>query len=185
MKLKVFLTVAISSLWICSFAQNVQLLVGSAANKDTDGIYIYNFNTNTGEATLKKKVQVNNPSYMVFSAGQKYLYAITETANISSYVYNRPAGDLNFINKQSSGGKGPIHISTDKNGRYIFASNYDGGSLTVLPLRKDGTINPVSQTFVQEGKSIDSVRQTKPYVHSSVLSPDNRFLSPQTWVQIR
>lgn len=173
----IFFAVIIVACARIAVAQNVNLLVGSAANDEkTDGIYLYEFNTATGEASFRKKTPVDRPSYLAFSKDRAHLYSITGGADISSYKYHAGSGELTFQNKQGSGGAGPIHISTDDRARYIFAANYDGGSLTVLPLEKNGSLSPVSQTLLQQGRSIDTLRQTKPYVHSVVLSPDNRYL---------
>lgn len=150
MKLRVFFTAVIFLLATGTFAQKVQLLVGSSANTDADGIYVYEFDMRTGQAAFKRKNNVNRPSYMAFSADRKFLYAITEGESISAYSYKSSVGELNPLNKQNSGGKGPIHISIDQGSSYIFASNYDGGSLTVLPIRRDGSLDTVTQSFLQE-----------------------------------
>ncbi len=162
-----------------SQAQKFNLLVGSSSNAETDGIYVYEFNSQTGEITNKTKATVNRPTYIITSPDLKYVYSITESANISSFEYNKVSGELIYINKQSSGGAGPIHISEDFSGRYLFAANYDGGSLTALPVRVGGGLGPVMQTIQHTGSSIDKVRQTKPYVHSVVPSPDNKYLITQ------
>lgn len=176
MKLTIIFTAIIFGFATMTFAQKVELVIGSAGNTGTDGIYIYEFNVLSGEASFKRRLEVNRPSYMALSKDKKFIYAITEGGNISAYAYKGPDEAPGLINKQTSGAKGPIHISVDKNSRYVFASNYDGGSLTVLPVRNDGSLGPVTQSLVQEGQSIDSLRQTKPYVHSAVLSPDSKFL---------
>ncbi len=172
----IFLFVLIWVTSFCGIAQTLDLLVGSSANTGKDGIYIYSFDPVTAEVTLKSKLSVNRPTYTSFSPDKRFLYAITEGANISSFRFSPSAGGLTLINKQSSGGQGPIHISTEKTGRFLFTANYDSGSLAVLPVQADGSLMPVTQVLLQSGRSIDSIRQTKPYVHSVVPTPDNRFL---------
>jgi 6-phosphogluconolactonase len=83
---------------------------------------------------------------------------------------------LTFLNKQPTGGGGSAYVSTDALGKYVFSASYGGGSLSALPIQPDGSLGADVQIIKHEGGSVDTARQTKSYVHSIVVSPDNRYV---------
>ena len=85
-------------------------------------------------------------------------------------------GKLSFINNVSAGGDGPCYISVDDQNKFVFVGNYDGGSLSAIPLKADGSLSADIQFIQHEGSSINKSNQDKPHVHATVLSADNRFL---------
>ena len=124
----------------------------------SEGIYVYEFDSQSGEMKYKSKT-------IIVSEGA--------SSKISSFAFNSKTGDLNFLNNQSSGSSGPTYISVYSKGKYVFAANYGGGSITDLPVNADGTLGADIQDIKHEGSSI--VRK-KPFVHSAVVSPDNKFV---------
>ena len=162
--------------------QNFHLLVGTSTRSgESKGIYVYEFNSTTGEVNYKSVVAVSNPSYLTVSSNRKYVYSVSEekTGYINAFAYNSLSGVLKPINRQSSGGAGPTYVSSDATGKYVFAANYGGGSLCAIPVEKDGSLGADVQVIKHEGSSVDKTRQTKPYLHSVVISPDNHFLLAQ------
>lgn len=162
--------------------QNCHLLVGTSTSiGGSKGIYVYDFNSITGKVSYKSMVPVSNPSYLTVSSNSKFVYAVSEEKNgyINAFNYNSASGDLKFINRQSSGGDGPTYVSSDATGKYVFAANYGGGSLSAIPVEKDGSLASDIQVIKHEGSSVDKMRQTKPYMHSVIISPDNHFLIAQ------
>jgi len=152
------------------------LLIGTYTSPGkSEGIYVYEFDSQSGEMTYKSKTIIESPSYFALTKGRKFLYAVSEGAsnNISSFAFNSKTGALNFVNSQSSGSSGPTYISVDSKGKYVFAANYVGGSITALPLNVDGTLGADIQDIRHEGSSI---ARKKPFVHSAVVSPDNKFI---------
>lgn len=157
-----------------------KLLIGTYTSSDTsDGIYVYDFNSQTGDVNLKSKVSgEENPSYLAVSRDAKHVYAVNEVRNgsISAFLFNPTSGELTFLNRVSSGGASPCYVSVDDNNKYVFAGNYGSGSLSAVPLKEDGSLGADIQFIQQEGSSIDKSRQNGPHVHCTVLSPDNHFL---------
>jgi 6-phosphogluconolactonase len=157
------------------------LLVGTYTTGKSEGIYVYHFDTETGKITYQDKVTgVNNPSYLAISANRKFVYSVNEigsdrTGSASSFSFDAKSGKLIFINKQPTGA-GPCYVSVDKANTHIFLANYAGGSLTVIPLKADGSLAEPSQTLQDEGSGPDKSRQEKPHVHTAVLSPDEKYL---------
>jgi 6-phosphogluconolactonase len=156
------------------------LLIGSyTTSTNTDGIWVYEFNSQTGDFTYKSKISgVENPSYLAITKDGKHVYSVNEvrTGGVSAFSFNPVSGELTFINKVSSGGDSPCYVSVDDKNKYVFASNYGSGSLCAIPLKEDGSLSSDIQTIQQEGSSIDKSRQQGPHVHSTLITPDNRYL---------
>jgi 6-phosphogluconolactonase len=152
------------------------LLIGTYTSPGkSEGIYVYEFDSQTGEMEYKSKAIIESPSYFALTGNRKFLYAVTEgrASKISSFAFDAKTGTLNFLNSQPSGSSGPTYISVDAKGKYVFAANYGGGSLTALPIEADGTLGADIQDIKHEGSSI---ARKKPFVHSAVVSPDNKFV---------
>jgi 6-phosphogluconolactonase len=156
------------------------LLIGTYTNSSTsDGIYVYDFNSQTGDFNFISKVAgVENPTYLAISHDGKHVYSVNEVRNggISSFAFNSTSGVLTFLNRVSSVGDGPCYVAIDDKNRYVFAGNYGSGSLSAISIKEDGSLSTDIQTIQHEGTSIDKSRQLGPHVHATVLSPDNQYL---------
>jgi len=160
------------------FAQDTKyhLLIGTyTAPGKSEGIYVYDFDTENATTTYKSKVVIGSPSYFAVTKDRKYVYAVSEdrSNNISALSFDAKTGDLKLLNSVSSGSGGPTYISVDAKGKYVFAGNYGGGTLTAVPINPDGTLGQDIQDIKHEGKSI---AKNKPFVHSAVVSPDNKYV---------
>ena len=178
-------------------AQSYYLLVGTYTNmgsnsstppKDSTGskgIYVYRWDAATGQATLLSHTAgVVNPSFLDPAPDGVHVYAATETrttgaGSLSAFLLDRGSGTLRFINKVPSGGDNPVYVSVHRSGRWVALANYTGGSLSVFPIRADGTLLPYVQNIQHTGHSVNPTRQEKSHVHSVVFSPDNRTLYAQ------
>jgi 6-phosphogluconolactonase len=185
MKKLLFVMMLVSPVF--SFAQSktskvYDLLVGTYTTGKSQGIYVYRFDARTGKVTYLNKVTgINNPSYLAMATNNKFVYSVNETGSdrtgsVSSFSFDAKTGKLLFINKQPSNGAGPCYISIDKSNSNVFIANYAGGSLSVLPVKPDGSLGEPTQTIQDEGSGPDKSRQEKPHVHTAVLSPDEKFL---------
>ncbi len=151
------------------------MIVGSYAPEDSKGIYVYRFNTETGDMEQVSDVSgIANPTYLVVSNDEKYVYSVAENgkneAAVYAYAFDKKTGSLRFLNKQQTDGDGPCYINTDKGGHFVVTANYSGGSISVFPLNKDGSLLPVSQLF----KYSDVGRVS--HLHTIALSPDEKYL---------
>ena len=63
----------------------------------------------------------------------------------------------------------------NKEGTKLFVSNFMSGSVSVFPIRADGSIDELSQFIQHTGSSVNPARQSGPHAHSLVFSPDERF----------
>lgn len=162
-----------------TFAQTKKLLIGTYGNK---GIYVYNFNSKTGETQWVNNTEnLVNPSYLTVSPDEKFIYSVNETGGntpgkVSALTFDKNSGKINLMNQQLSGGDHPCYISIDNSQKWVIVGNYSGGNLSVFPLNSDGTLQPLAQLVQHEGSSIVKNRQEKPHVHAAVFTPDQQYL---------
>jgi 6-phosphogluconolactonase len=167
---------------LCTYCQKYFLFVGSYTGSGSKGIYVYRFDASSGDIEFVSNAEdVVNPSYLTISPRGKFIYACTETrtanaGSISSFSFNKKDGTLRFINKQSSGGDNPVYVSVHKSGQWVVCGNYTGGSLAALAVNSEGSLAQPGQVIKHTGKSIDSLRQDKSHIHSTIFSPDNAYL---------
>jgi 6-phosphogluconolactonase len=144
----------------------------------SNGIYVYSFNTGTGELTYKaESPPVKNPSFVAISKDRKRLYAVTEAGEglVNAYTFDPASGKIEFVNSASTGGNGPCYVAVNSTNTLAFAGNYGGGSLAAIPINADGSLGDKPQ-FIQHTGSSTKSNQTKPHVHATVLSPDGKYL---------
>jgi len=152
---------------------------------DGKGAGIYVFNQDRTSGNLKQVLVqegIENPSFLITSQDEKYLYAVAEVGpeeekNSAGYVvaYAWDGRQLQKINQQLSHAFSPCHLTTDSLGRYVFVTNYVGGTIAMLPIDANGGLKPASEVIRFEGKSVHP-RQDASHPHSVNRSPDERFL---------
>ena len=155
------------------------LLIGTYTTGESKGIYVYRFYAETGKLAYLNEIDgIKNPAYLCVSANNKFVYSANENdkdGSISTFKFDRTSGKLELINSQLAGG-GPAYVAIDKDQKNVFAANYGNGTLTVLPINKDGSLNPIIQNIQDEGHGVNTDRQAGPHVHSAWLSPDEKYL---------
>jgi 6-phosphogluconolactonase len=164
---------------ISCFSQDPYLFIGTYTSGKSKGIYVYRFNVSTGTGKEVSTIQANNPSYLSLSPDGKHLYATDEEqegGTVGAYAFEPATGQLAYLNTQSSKGICPCYVSEDKTGKWVFVANYCSGSLAALPVNTDGSLAPATQIIQQFGKGPDTARQESAHVHSTIFSPDEKFL---------
>lgn len=152
------------------------LYIGTYTRKTSEGIYVYQFNATTGDLTpVSIAKDLTNPSFLSISADQQFLYSLGGTKGDSVNAFRiEKSHQLTLLNSQSlAGSSGACYLEVDQTGRWLIVGNYGSGTVTVLPIQPNGMLAPVSQTIQHEGKSVDTERQQKPYVHSINIAPNN------------
>lgn len=154
-------------------------LIGTYTKGTTSkGIYTVHCDMNNAKFELKLAAgDLSNPSFLALSNDNKFVYAVSESGDQSkvyAFTFDVNSGKLNLINKVAAGDLGPCHISMSDN--HIVTANYSGGSICVFNRQKDGSLSELAQKNVYTGSSIDPARQTRPYLHQTVFSNDNKIL---------
>ncbi len=162
------------------------IYVGTYTGPNSKGIYAYRFDPATGQATPVGLVaETVNPSFLAIDPSQRFLYAANEISDyqgqkeggkkrgaISAFAIDRKSGRLTLLNQVSSHGGGPCYVSLDQTGKYVLAANYEGGSVAVFPVLKDGRLGEASAVMEHTGPTVDPLGAEP---HQIDLSSDNRF----------
>lgn len=161
--------------------KTMYMFVGTYTAGESKGIYVYKLDTVTGKSEYVSEIEVDNPSYLVLSENEEYLYAVTEdggpeTSAANAFYFDKKAGKLSFINKQPTQGGAPCYINTDSDGCFVATANYMGGSVSVFPVGEDGGLLPASQVITFSGKGHDKERQTQSHVHCVEFGPGGKSL---------
>ena len=159
---------------------SLYMLVGTYTSGGSTGIYVYRFDTETGASKYVSEVKAINPSYLAISANERYVYSVGENSEKNAVAYafsfDKQTGQLNLLNMQPVNSSGSCYIATDRLGRFVTTANYSGGTVSVLPLAADGSLQPVVKVFEYEGSGTDVRRQEKPHLHCTIFSPDQKYL---------
>ena len=161
--------------------QKYYLFIGTYTNTTSKGIYIYDFNSATGEATpIWNTDSVTNPSYLTISNDQKYVYAVNETnganpGRVTAYSFDKKNVKLNFINTTASGGDDPCYIETTDDNKWLAVANYSSGTATLFPIDANGAVQPYTQIIYDSIYKSPGSNAT-PHVHETVFSPDEKYL---------
>ncbi|MGB5499469.1 MAG: lactonase family protein [Maribacter sp.] len=159
--------------------KNTILFVGTYTENGSDGIYSYAFDANTGALTHKKlAAPMGNPSFLKISPDKKFLYAVEETDayNGSSggvAAFSIASGILTKINSDATVGAHPCHIGLSEDGRFMAASSYTGGSVTIFKLGENGELRPNPQ-FIDH-KVLDTTKIS--HAHSAKFIQDELFVA--------
>jgi 6-phosphogluconolactonase len=169
--------------------QIARVYFGTYTGDGSRGIYTCELNLETGAATAPQlAAELTNPSFLAFDPEYRFLYAVNEVSDfpgaepgprgaggVTAFRIDPATGALTKLNSQLSGGGAPCHLVVDATGRNVLVANYTGGSVSVLPINPDGSLQPVSCLMQHTGSSVDKSRQEAPHAHSVNLSADNRF----------
>lgn len=185
-KIKFHITILLLLATCFVFGQNHSktfLFVGSyTSGEKAEGIVVFDFDTETGELKeVEKEDNLINPSFLSISPNGKFLYACTETrlethGSVSAFKIDASTGELTFLNKQTAGGRNPVHLIVHPTNKYVIVSNYTDAGISVFECNADGSLQPSSQLIEFEGSSVIKGRQDKAHIHSSNLSPDSEYV---------
>lgn len=184
MKYKILTAIFFVAFCVIAKAQQQHYLItGTYTSGKSEGIYVYQFNSDDGSVKAVSSIKISNPSFVTVSPDKKFVYAVEENADgkgmggsITAFSFDKTTGKLMYINRQLSAGDHPCYISADKTGRWIAAGNYTSGSLAILPVGADGSLGAATAIIKHAGSGFNKTRQASPHVHATFFSPDNRYL---------
>lgn len=157
-------------------SDEITIYVGTNTNEESEGIYMFSFDQNSGKSSfINKYTGILNPGYLTISKNGKTLYAAhslagESTGQISAFKI-MPSSDLQFLNRESSGGRGICYVTTDPSSGDVLASNYSSGSTALLPINEDGSLNQLTSLIQHSGSSINTERQKSPHAHFVEVGP--------------
>lgn len=135
------------------------------------GIHIYEVNQQSGDlkpigitelGTSPSRLAVSADGNRLYSANETDRYKGTKEGTVSAFELDRKTGSLKLINTVPSGGAGPTYVSFHPSGRFLLVANYFGGSVSVLPIDKDGRLGQATDVKAMEGKIGPTVATNAP-----------------------
>lgn len=159
--------------------------VGTYADGGSRGIYRFRFDDATGRLYSDGlAAETGSPSFLASDAGGRFVFAVNEndslalnSGGVTAFEAEPKSGGLRFINQQPSGGSSPCHLTLDRTGRFLLVANY-GGSVSVLPVAKDGRLSPPVVHTGPKGRG-PHPRQDRSHPHGVYLDRTNtRLLVP-------
>ncbi|MFY8216977.1 MAG: lactonase family protein, partial [Chthoniobacterales bacterium] len=149
------------------------------------GIYSAVLNTSNGTITdLKLAAEVASPSFLAYHPTLDVIYAVVEAAEFNSepgggiVAFSRDAATMEWkpLSNQAVGGQSPCHLALDPTGQVVVTANYGDGTVSVFPVKADGSIGPRSQ-FIQHVKpGANASQQRAAHAHGITFSPDSQFV---------
>jgi 6-phosphogluconolactonase len=158
--------------------------VGTYTTQKSRGVYVSRLDLASGSLSEPAlAAETTSPSFLAAHPSRPFLYAVNEigmfegkpAGSVSAFAIDRVSGALTELNRQSSGGPDPAHLSVDRSGGSVLVANYTGGSVAVLPIDADGRLKPATAFVQHTGSSVNPERQKKPHAHAVTLDPTNRF----------
>ena len=125
-----------------------------------EGIYLVDVDATTGMlSNLRLMAKTPSPSWISLSPDGRFLYAGNEIGNfhgsksgsVSAFAVDKASGKLTFLNAVSSEGAGPAYVAAHPSGKYVLSANYADGSLTVLPVKPDGSLGAATDVIHPTG----------------------------------
>ncbi len=167
-------------------SDELTMVVGTYTDQSTsDGMYVYRFNQRTGKSQLVSNVQAGNPSFLMMNHDANRVYAVSEyddgRQGLGAFVLNKKEGSMTPLGYQKCGTKatrpenkmpGAAPCNVMLYGGYVVTSNYNGGDISVFPIKEDGSVAPESQYFDmhREGSGVVS------HIHCCQMTPDHQYM---------
>ncbi|MBA4150170.1 MAG: lactonase family protein [Verrucomicrobia bacterium] len=157
---------------------------GTFTRSGSKGIYLSRLDLASGKLSQPElAAEIGNCGFLAIHPNKKFLYSVGDlkiptdkpAGGVNAFSIDSQNGKLTFLNQQSSGGRGPAHLTVDHKGKSVLVANYGGGSVAALPIQPDGHLAEASSFIQHTGSSVHPSRQKEPHAHVIQVSPDNRF----------
>jgi 6-phosphogluconolactonase len=161
--------------------------VGCRTSRDRnargDGINVFRIEADGGWSHLQLVGDLFNPSYLAFDRTRRTLYAVHgDSSDVSAFRLDPQSGQLSFLNRQSTHGMNPVHLTVDPTNRFLVIANHVTtptllSGLAVLALGPDGALGDLTDLVALKGKvGPHRVEQPFPKPHQVQYDPGQRFI---------
>ncbi len=172
--------------FVGTYSEPILFGTGQVLQGQGKGIYCFRFDPDVGALTLAGITEgVRNSSYLCFDPKRQFLYCVNEykefegkpSGAVSAFRIDHESGALTFLNQKASHGTDPCHLIVDHSGRNVLIANFASGSVCVLPIRPDGSLDDASEVIQHRGGSgVDPKRQAGPHAHAVAIDAANRYV---------
>ncbi|MGH6924672.1 MAG: lactonase family protein [Propylenella sp.] len=172
-------------MYVGTYSEPILFGTGQVLKGKGKGIHAFRFDDEHGALVPVGITEgVRNSSYLAFDPKRRFLYCVNEfkefegkpSGAVSAFRVDRETGRLEFLNMKASHGTDPCHLMVDRTGRNVLVANFASGSVAVLPIAADGSLEEASCVIQHEGSSVDPKRQAGPHAHAVEIDAANRFV---------
>lgn len=142
------------------------------------GIKVFKIAENGTWEFIQLAENLKNPSYLCMDVTRKFLYTVHgDFSEISAFAIDDASGKLTYLNTVSTGGTNPVHLTVERENKFIYAANLQTGTIAVIPRCKDGRLKEVKMLYTMPGKEAGMVS----HPHQTLLdgSGDHLIVSCQ------
>jgi len=155
----------------------------------TEGIYMYEVAEDGTLESLGKTNVGDNPGFISWCAEKMVLFVAhstneyegQESGYISAWRLKLSDMSLELLNRQSSCGIGPAHLSYDNTCSHLFVANYVEGTIASYGINHDGSLSPAKDSKHHYSKKLNpklADRQEAAHPHMIRMDPAGRLLVP-------
>lgn len=146
---------------------------------------IYGFELNRGSGKLEplgRLAEVTRPAYLAVTASGQMVYTImnladeAERGGIAAFKITAADQRLKLLNVLPLVGKAPCHLNLALDNRYLFAANYQEGTVAAFRLNSVGALDALAAEICHQGGGPNRERQESAHVHYVAMTPDDRHL---------
>ena len=150
----------------CIAANTERVYIGT--DKD-QGIWLAELDADTGKLSNPKQVaEAEGAGFITIHPSGNFLYS----TGVAAFKIE-PDGTLTELNRQTTGGRGPCHVSLDALGKCLMTAYYGSGNIASFRILADGSLSEAQSFHQHEGKGEHPKRQTGPHAHSVFANPPN------------
>lgn len=169
-------------IFVGTYTQPIRFGTGEVLQGHGKGIYCYVLKDDQMvECTVAQTV---NASFLTMDHKQRHLYATNELKEyqglpggaVSAFRFDPQTMEIQYLNTQPVGGADPCHVEMDSEDEHLYCANFMSGSVTVLPIKRDGSLDEQSCLIQHQGSSVNPIRQQGPHAHGIFFAPDNTLL---------
>ena len=169
-------TLTATSLTMTACAQTPRVYFGTSNSK---GIYVADLDAAKGTLSESQlALEIENPGFVAIHPNKPFIYSTAagigdgKNGGVAAMKINGD-GTLTLLNRQSTKGPGPCHLSVDATGQCLMVANYRGGSVASFQILKDGSLSEARSFHQHEGAGANPKRQQGPHAHSIFPNPGN------------
>ena len=157
--------------------------VGSYTTEDRHGrgagITVWAIDSRSGEWSLVQTVSdLVNPSFLALDRRRRVLYSAHGGEDYATaFAIDEATARLASLNRQPTGGKNGVHLAVDATNRFLVVGNYAAGTVAVLPIARDGSLEKLSDLVRLTGTpGPDPVQQSSSHPHDVPFDRSGRFV---------
>ncbi|PZX51995.1 lactonase family protein [Algoriphagus chordae] len=190
MKQSLFLAGLLAISFACSSEKTTEMtttpitysfLVGTYTENDSQGLNQLDFTPSENKLEVRTIFPgIQSPSFVLANSAGDKVFSLEEIdkvpgGNVISLNRSSDIPTLTKISELPSFGDHPCYLALSPDEEFLTVANYSGGNFSAYKIDEKGALTHL-QTIQHEGSSINQERQSSPHVHSTVFSPDGKYL---------